>query len=180
MSFEQQVQNAWYAGVLFLVVAVTFFVLTHRSEDHGRTLWQLWRDRIIMSRQRQSPVPAAGMEPVYIPVSQYGMDAGGMEDDMPPTPDIDAVDGGMPRLSRNITDGEMIVLLAAQRGKDGKHRFSANAIHELVGGDRNTVLAKIKAIRATPPPAEYMQPDGTRIPASHPVTGQRQPAQKGA
>lgn len=86
-------------------------------------------------------------------------------------PDIDAENTDMPRLSRTLGDGELIVLLAAQRGKDGKHRFSGNDIFKLMGGDRNAVLAKIKAVRATPPPAEYLQPDGTKAPPSYPITG---------
>lgn len=93
-----------------------------------------------------------------------------MGDPSPAAPDIDAENTDMPRLSRNITDREMIVLLAMQRGTHGKHRYSANAIHTLVGGDRNTVLATIKQLREVPPPALYRQDDGSVAPASRPVT----------
>src|SRR5262245_33482928 len=58
---------------------------------------------------------------------------------------IDAPNGSMsndgwelPCVSRHISDGEPIMLLAAMRGKDGKHRFSANKIARLVGGSHNT------------------------------------------
>jgi hypothetical protein len=104
-----------------------------------------------MSSANDAPAaPAADMEPVYIPVSRYGMEPGGM--DAPPSaaPDIDAQNTGMPRVSRDITSNELIVLLAVMRGPDRKPRFSANAIHTLVGGDRNTVMAKVKEIRNGP------------------------------
>ncbi len=131
------------------------------------------RHILIMSRQVLGWPPADGMQLVYIPVSQYSMDAGGMDEDEDDAPDIEAADADMPRVSRNITDSEMVVLLAAQRGKDGKPRYSANAIHTLVGGDRNAVLARIKELRAVAPPPEYMRPDGTKAPATYPVTGKR-------
>lgn len=94
--------------------------------------------------------PTGGMEPVYIPVSQYGMEPTGMDAQPNDAPDIDAVNTGMPRISRDISSDELIVLLAVMRGPDKKPRFSANAIHALVGGDRNTVLAKVKEIRNGP------------------------------
>jgi hypothetical protein len=48
----------------------------------------------------------------------------------------------LPRVSRHISDGELIVLLAALRASSGKHRFSANQIAALVGGSRNAVRAR--------------------------------------
>jgi hypothetical protein len=143
----------------------------------GGLVWLLWRafparadDTRDMSTSPKQPPAPAGMPPVSIPVSQYGMEPGSMEQPPSAAPDIDAANAGMPRLSRNITDNEMIILLAAQRGADGKPRYSANAIHALVGGDRNAVLARVKELRAVPP-AVFRQPDGTIAPASHPVTG---------
>ncbi len=119
-------------------------------------VWLLWhyfpstegaRD---MSSDDASAAPAAGMEPVYIPVSQYGMERPDMDVSPADAPDIDAQNTGMPRVSRDISSDELIVLLAVMRGPDRKPRFSANAIHTLVGGDRNTVLAKVKEIRSGP------------------------------
>jgi len=176
MTYEQQVWNAWTAGVFLLIVSVVFFVLSHRSEDHGPTLLARGIAYLIMLREQRSARRAASMEPVYIPVSSMPYQAGGMENDEAAAPDIDAENTGMPRLSNKLTDGEMVVLLSTQRGKDGKHRYSANQIHTLVGGDRNAVMARVKELRAGVPPAEYMQPDGTKIPASYPVTGRRTPA----
>jgi hypothetical protein len=120
----------------------------------------------IMSRLPARPVADAGMDAVYIPVSRTGMEHHTSEPAgigmgtvaQGAAPDIDAANAGMdddsykpPRISTHLSDAEMIVLLAAQRGKDGKHRFSANAIHALIGGDRNTVLARVKELRSGTP-----------------------------
>jgi hypothetical protein len=45
----------------------------------------------------------------------------------------------------------MVALLAAQRRKDGKHRYSANQIHALVGGSRAAVLDQMRELRADAP-----------------------------
>jgi hypothetical protein len=64
-------------------------------------------------------------------------------------------DWELPRLSARLSDAEMIVLLATQRRADGKHRYSANQIQTLIGGDRNTVLARVKELRYNAPPIVY-------------------------
>jgi hypothetical protein len=176
MSYEQQVWNAWSAGLFLLIVLVTFFVLSHRSEDNGPTLLARMVAAFIMSREQKRAPRNAGMNPVYIPVSGMPYQAGDMETDVADEADIDAENTDMPRLSRNISDSEMVVLLAAQKGTNGKYRYSANQIRALVGGDRNAVLAKVKDIRDVAPPAEYMQPDGTKVQATYPITGRRTPA----
>jgi hypothetical protein len=122
-----------------------------------------------MSREQAAARRAAGMETVYIPVSHTGMESGDMDDAAPAPPDMDAVHAGIPQFKRDITDGEWIAYMAVAR-KDGKHRFSANQIHAAVGGDRNTVLARVREIREIKPPAEYFQPDGSKAPATDPVT----------
>jgi hypothetical protein len=66
------------------------------------------------------------------------MDAGGMDAPPKAAPDIDGVNSGMPRVSRDITSDELIVLLAVMRGKDRKPRFSSNQIHKLVGGSQRS------------------------------------------
>lgn len=106
-------------------------------------------------------------DPVCIPVSHTSMPATGM--DVNP-PDIDAEKHEMPRLSRDITEADELVLLCVVRNRDGKYRHSANKIFELVGGDRNIVMKRIKEIRETP---IFRQDDGTTAPASHPITGQQ-------
>lgn len=109
-------------------------------------------------------------DPVCIPVSHTSIERSGMNGDRP---DIDAENHEMPRLSRDITEDAELVFLCVVRNKDGKYRHSANKIYELIGGDRNTVLAKIKEIRSVPPAPEFRQPDGSTAPATRPVTGQR-------
>lgn len=80
----------------------------------------------------------------------------------------DDTDEELPRFHRDITEDDELRGLCMVRNKDGKYRHSANKIYEFVGGDRNTVMAKIKEIRATP---EFRQSDGTVAPATRPVTG---------
>jgi hypothetical protein len=101
-----------------------------------------------MSSSAGAPDADAGMDAVYIPVSQTGMarqtsaapigaDRGmGAAPDRA-APDIDAAEAGMdgwpqaPRVSTHLSDAETIALLAVQRRGDGKHSYSANAIHRL-------------------------------------------------
>lgn len=160
----------FWVGMGFGAVVLVLHYITSVQVDYGPMRYQRWITSFIMWSDRRAARRAAGMTPVSIPVSQYAGMASGMDADDSAAPDIDAVNSGIPR---SIADGEMIALLAIQRGRDGKYRYSANAIHTLVGGDRNTVLATIRELRATPPPAEYMQPDGSRMPPTYPITGQR-------
>lgn len=166
----------FWVGMGFGALVLTLHYITSVQVDHGPMRYERWRASIIMWSEQRAARRAAGMESVYIPVSQYGMEPSDMEIGEAFAPDIDAENTGMPRLSNKLTDNEMIVLLATQRGKDNKHRYSANAIHTLVGGDRNTVMATIKSLRDVPPPALFRQEDGTTAPASRPITGQRRPA----
>lgn len=110
------------------------------------------RPRVVMSRRRR-PSLRSRHAPVYIPVRRYAGMAGGMENRKPALADMDAQNAGMQPMTigRDImNDDAFITLLARQKTPDGKYRLSANKIYDAVGGDRNTVLAKIKAVRATP------------------------------
>ncbi|HEU4324389.1 MAG TPA: hypothetical protein VFS21_14645 [Roseiflexaceae bacterium] len=49
--------------------------------------------------------------------------------------------------STRMTDREMAIFLALQRREDGSWRHSANAIHKLLGGARDDVLALIRQVR---------------------------------
>jgi hypothetical protein len=109
-----------------------------------------------MSTSAERPTAAAGTQPVHVPVPSPGTSAGTSAEMAGGThvvgPDTDAADGGTegwntPRLSLRLSDAETIALLAAQRGPDGKHRYSANAIHALIGGYRKDVLDQVRAIR---------------------------------
>jgi hypothetical protein len=66
-------------------------------------------------------------------------------------PDMDAADGGMgwemPRMSLYPSRAEIITWMAAIKGHDGKHHFSANDIVKLVKGDRTEVLAIVRQVR---------------------------------
>lgn len=72
-----------------------------------------------------------------------------------------------------ISDDQIIEISAYVRRPNGRYHMTPEKIATLVGGDRNTVLARIKELRATPAPAEYFQPDGTKAAASYPVSGRR-------
>jgi hypothetical protein len=160
----------FWVGMGFGALVLILHFITSVQVDHGPMRYERWHASFVMWSEQRAARRAAGMNPVYIPVSQYGMELPGMGDAAPIVPDIDAENTDMPRVSSKLSDQEVIVLLAAQRGKDNKYRYSANAIHSLVGGDRNTVLATIKELRTVAPPALYRQPDGTTAPAAHPIT----------
>jgi len=123
-------------------------------------------DVSIMSReeqpQEQPPAPA-----IYVPVSSMAYQPPPQPGD---SPDIDAQISDMRQIARDITDEQALILLCHRRTKDGKPRYSANRIYELVGGDRNAVLARIKAIRDDAPPPQFRQEDGTTAPAQYPVS----------
>lgn len=71
MSYEQQVWNAWNAGVIFTIVAVVFFVLSHRTEDGGPTLlargivmFRAWQEsRRAGSVQNEAKIARSNLEP---------------------------------------------------------------------------------------------------------------------
>lgn len=106
------------------------------------------------------PAPSAGTGVVHVPVLHTGSEVGTTSRALGGTevaaPDTDALEDGTegwntPRISTRLSDTETIALLAAQRGKDGKHRYSANQIHGLVGGARADVLAQVRALREGAP-----------------------------
>lgn len=143
-------------------------IMTWR-EDRLADRWE--RQQFVMSPEEARENESV-FDPVSIPVLDTSISTAGMESAAPAAPDIDA----QKPFDRDITANEWIVLMACARNEEKKHRFSANQIHTAVGGDRNTVLAKIKEIRSGPPTPEFRQDDGTTAPASRPVTGQRRPA----
>lgn len=55
----------------------------------------------------------------------------------------------LPRISRHNTDREVVVYLAVQLRTDGKPRYSANKIYDLVGGSRADVLKIVADVRST-------------------------------
>ena len=148
MILELPKYDGWTLRIaLFLLPALDRYVTQMSSEED----------------EEEEPEAA----PVYVPVS--GIDIAPAHT-APAAPDIAATNADMPRLSRYITDEDELTLLCVIRNADGKYRHSANRIFDLVGGDRNTVMARIKAIRATAPTAEYRAPDGSTAPAHRPVS----------
>lgn len=146
------VLDAFWIGMIFGTILALYFFVTHVQEDGGPERWQRWKAALIMwSDRRRERRAAADMDAVSIPVSGIGMATTDMEAQTHAAPDMDAINAGIPHFNRHITDGEWIAYMAVARGKDKKYRFSANAIHAAVGGDRNTVLAKVKEIRTGPP-----------------------------
>jgi hypothetical protein len=70
----------------------------------------------------------------------------------------------------DISPEDELTLLALARRPNGHYRFTAEKIATLMKGDRNKVMAIIREIRGTPPPAEFRQPDGSTAPAARPIT----------
>ena len=170
----------FWVGMGFGAIIMIAHFITEVRVNGEPMRYERWRAAWVMWRRERAARRSAGMISGHVPVSRYGMDAGGMPQEAPPASspeekasDIDALNPGIPQFNRDMTESEWIVYMAVARGKDKKYRFSANAIHTAIGGDRNAVLATIKELRTVAPAAEYMQSDGTRTAATHPVTGAR-------
>ncbi len=105
-----------------------------------RAWFPVIRERIaavIMSRQEHAPIiQKADMSAVSIPVLE--------------PPDDTGIDWQMPRVSAYLSDNELVVMLARQKLKDGKYRFSANKIVDTMGLNRNEVLEVVRQVRAVP------------------------------
>ena len=104
-----------------------------------RAWFPVIRERIggmIMSRQARAPVIQSIDIAGIVPVKDTGIASG--------------IDWQMPRVSAYLTDNELVVLLARQKLRDGKYRFSANKIVDTLGGNRNDVLEVVRQVRAAP------------------------------
>jgi hypothetical protein len=139
--------------VIPIAAGLALFLLALTSSS-----WAPWLYRLIMSRRSQRPVNAAGMDRYDIPVCATDTEAHttppastGME---PDRADIDAANDGWeaPRVSAYGSVEEDIIYLSMRRAGPGqKHRYSANKIAQMVGGDRNAVMALVKKVRSTDP-----------------------------
>jgi len=150
--YDQVTPEQWVYGVTVgLVVVVALLVLVFRAtlprSERQSTMSSVW-------------LPALGSlarELVRVLVSATGTRADTraqvVSDKPPDLPDTDAVedDTDMPRLSRHNTERELIVYLALQVKPDGKHRFSANDLCKLMGGQRADVLAIVRQVRQPSP-----------------------------
>ena len=82
------------------------------------------------------------LEPQTTPTPETGLNAD--------SPDMDAEEWQMPRVSAYLADDEFLVMLARQKTRGGGWRLSANAIVKVVGADRTQVLSTIRAVREGP------------------------------
>jgi hypothetical protein len=159
-NVTQAITVAFWLGVALIAYAY----LSHQTEDNGPTRWSRWRAWLtahyLTSSSDRAPLDDADTEPIHVSIQRIDTSAsiGGRAatDTDGGLPDTDAADGWtMPRLSRHISDGELIVILAALRAPSGKHRFSANQIAALVGGGHNATMARVKELRRDAPPVVY-------------------------
>lgn len=136
-----------------VVLGVAVFVVISIAFEHRAQLWSF-----IMSRLPSGREQSTDMDAVYIPVSARDMD--GHTTAAAPTgmearaPDMDAKGDGWeaPRVSAYGSIEDDIIFLAMRRAGPGqKHRYSANKIAQMVGGDRNQVMALVKKVRSTDP-----------------------------
>lgn len=104
-------------------------------------------DTFLMSTPKEETRRAVDTTAVHVPVPRTSTSAS----TTPETRDI-TDNYEMPRVGRRLSDPDIVVLLALQKGEDGsRYRFSANQIYELVKGPRAEVLDQIRAVRAGVP-----------------------------
>ena len=156
LSEADRVVQAIWVGIWFGIALLLFFYLTHCGAEGAPMRYQRWwafvRERYLLSSADDEDATDETPEP--------GEDASGTNQALA---DTDAVRAGTEertgteavRISRRLTDVELIALLAVQRTPEGKERFSANAIAALIGGTRAEVLAQVRAIRNVAPPAAF-------------------------
>ena len=156
LSETDRVVQAVWVGIWFGVALLLFFYLTHRGAEGAPMRYQRWwtfvSERYLMTSADDEDASDEAPEP--------GETTSGTNQALA---DTDAVRAGTAertgtaalRISRRMTDVEVIALLAVQRTPEGKERFSANAIAALVGGTRSEVLAQVRAIRNVAQPAAF-------------------------
>jgi hypothetical protein len=143
------------ASVFVLVMAALLLGWRYRPRVFlgrlGATIRHVAR-LFIMSRPMQERPHASDTDAVHVPVPSTDTSADTEED------------WEMPRVGRRLSDGEIIAMLATQKGVDGaRYRFSANQIYELVKGPRAAVLAQIRAVRESPPAAPQVREHQERL-----------------
>ena len=155
LSETDRVVQAVWVGIWFGVALLLFFYLTHRGAEGAPMRYQRWCAALSERYLTSSTEEATTEEAPEPGEDETDMTAG--------LADTEAVRGGsaqrtgseVVRISRRLTDVELIALLAVQRTPEGKERFSANAIAALIGGTRSEVLAQVRAIRNVAPPAAF-------------------------
>lgn len=118
-------------------------------------------DMFVMSTPKFSTPRTTDTTAVHVPVPRTSTSAS----TTPETRDI-TDNYEMPRVGRRLSDPDIVVLLALQKGEDGaRYRFSANQIYELVKGPRADVLSQIRAVREGPPAAAEVREHQARLEA---------------
>lgn len=149
MSYEQQIWNAWYAGIGLAVVATLYFVLSHRSEDYGPTLLArmiaAFSGRYIMSRDRDSSGADGSSTGAWGGAADAGDLVRGQQHQVNDSFDDENALEREPLVLRQLPKTDLIVLLAVQRKDDGSYLWSANDITKFYPG----ADAPIKNIIAT-------------------------------
>lgn len=147
MGYEPHLSDFFVIGAGLVLILLLFNA--QDLFDDGRKLWR----RHVMSRLHEGSHSEMAGELVHVPVSptstQAGTEGSAGAEGGGVSPDTNAV----PRISRYLSDSELIVLLACQRLPGGKYRLSANDIARLMGGKRADVLALVRAVREGP--AQY-------------------------
>lgn len=153
MSYAQQVQNAWYAGLAFAVAAVVFFVLTHRSEDHGPMLWQVWRDRYLMSRGAAIVPQSSAKETEQRP---YAMGQAGNG----PEQAAGSMFLSVVRYLEQCDDDTRLDILAQMCDANGAWLYAESRVARFIGGrveDRIAQVREARGIEAEQPPGRLLR-----------------------
>src|SRR5436853_998860 len=156
VSEADGVVQAIWVGIWFGIALLLFFYLTHRGAEGAPMRWQRWwaflSERYLLSSATdedatdETPEPGDGVA---------GTNHGLADTDAVRTGSVERTGSQAVRISRRLTDVELIALLSVQRTPEGKERFSANAIAALMGGTRGEVLAQVRAIRNVAPPPTF-------------------------
>jgi hypothetical protein len=123
--------------VTFVLILAGLIVVPYKLAKAW--LWppvrDLFRSFVTSSGETSEDAKTAAVS-VHVPVRDTGTEGGTAWE--------------LPRISRHNSDAERIVYLAAQLSPDGKYRFSANKIADLIGGTRADVLEQVKGVRTSP------------------------------
>lgn len=145
----QQIQNTFWAGVIFMVVVSVFFYLSHRDEDHGPTRWARWKAWAI-ARYMSTPGPVPVLQENN---TEQHSDAAEQPTEHPGTEGAEYVPGLVEQLAA-LDDDALLEALALVQTEDGEYRFAESRVGRFVGGRLEDRIEQVRAVRGveTPPP----------------------------
>lgn len=159
--------DAFWAGVIFGVILIAYFFITHVQEDGGPERWRRWLTAFIMWSDHRSAAVRAQIEPVRAGGSTGSNDpVPGLLNQVEPVEPQEIEPVREPVILHNLSRAALIALLAVQKNDSNGYRFSKNQIAAFVGGTKADILKEIDLYR-DPQPAK--QPVPTR--ADRPVNG---------